>query len=403
MRVWLLSLIFIVAPSVLLAATDGIYQLTEVTSSAIWDGTDAVLPLAPTPDYDAVFGDDMFLTYNLPASFSDFTFSDEPYDKITVDTNGNVWFGYSGSAYSFSLPSAGKGPVISAWNDDLSSYVAGGVFIQHKTHPERVVVEWQTETYTDEGTSQLSNFEVILFADGKIRVDYKDFKAANAKDFGSGIAKDDGTHYLSLTSNYKKVHSLSGRLFQFAEIPQSRKQTLTVMFSGTVTSTPAAIACNTDCSAQFSPGTPITLQPAPSQYSPFTGWTNGACSGIGYCLLTLTADSSVTAVFDYDAAHQVKVTGRSTSYFPTMQAAYMALATGDAVNLWATTYSENLICNRPVGTIFRGGYDRNYTRISVKSGAERCSENQEWCRQGKWPATQIDSKITFVKVLRSIS
>lgn len=131
--------------SVTVAATDGIYQLSEV--SHIWDGTDAIFPATPTADHDALLGDDAVLTYTLPASFSDFTFYRQPYNQINVDTNGSIWFSNTSSTYAFSLGITGKGPVISPWNNDLSSYGYGGVFIQHKTDPERIVVEWQTETW----------------------------------------------------------------------------------------------------------------------------------------------------------------------------------------------------------------------------------------------------------------
>lgn len=325
------------------AATDGIYQLSEVTSSVTWDGTDAVLPQAPTPDYDAVFGDDTFLTYNLPASFSGFTFYRQPYSQITFDTNGNIWFGYSGYTYSFSLSSAGKGPVISAWNNDLSSYAAGGVFIQHKTNPERVVIEWQAETFTDEGSALLNHFEVVLFPDGKIRIGYNSFSAANAKDYGSGISKDDGTHYLSVTSNYENVPSLSGRYFQFADVSQASSSNLSVVFSG-----------------PFPTGTQITLHAEPSQYSLFTGWTNGVCSGTADCPLALNSDTSVMAVFDYDAAHQVQVSGGLTAYYSTVQAAYDAAAHASTIKLWATNYSESLHYSRPITVTLKGGYDSGY-------------------------------------------
>ena len=367
MRDLLSFLLILLTSSLSIAATDGIYQLTEVTSSATWDGTDAVIPQTPTADYDAVVGDDAFLTYTLPASFAGFTFYRLPYSQITVDTNGTIWFGYVGSAYSFSLPAAGKGPVISAWNNDLSSYVAGGVFIQHKTNPERVVIEWQAETYSDEGSILLNNFEAVLFPDGKIRIDYKDFSAANAKDFGSGISKDDGTHYLSVTTEYGNAHSLSGRYFQFADASQPTNSTLSVAFSGTgsgtVTSTPAGIACNTNCNAQFSTGTPVTLHPAASPYSLFTGWTFGVCNGAGDCLLNLNADTTVTAVFDYDAARQVQVSGGSTSYYSSIQSAYSAAADTSTIKLWATNYSESLDCNRPISIILKGGYDSDYSSI----------------------------------------
>ena len=365
MRILLLSICFLVVPGLLFAATDGIYQVSEV--AATWDGTDAVLPQNPTADYDAVLGDDASLTYTLPASFSGFTFYRQSYSQITVDTNGNIWFGYSGSAYSFSLPSAGKGPVISAWNNDLSSYVAGGIFIQHKTNPERVVIEWQAETYTDEGNLLLNNFEAVLFPDGKVRIDYKEFPAVNAKDFGSGISKDDGIHYLSVTSVYGTAFYLAARSFQFRDVFQVPSGNLNVIFSGTgqgtVTSNPPVIACNSTCATSFPTGEQITLHGEPSMYSLFTGWTNGVCSGTVDCLLTLNADTSVTAVFAYDAAHQVQVSGGSSGYYSSIQAAYNAVADESTLKLWATEYNESLTCNRPISVTLEGGYNSGYTSI----------------------------------------
>lgn len=365
MRILLLSMFFIIVPGLLFAATDGIYQVSEVT--AVWEGTDAVLPSNPSADYDAVFGDDVSLTYTLPASFSGFTFYRQPYSQITVDTNGNIWFGYFGSAYAFSLPSTGNGPVISAWNNDLSSYAAGGVFIQHKTNPERVVIEWQAETYIDEGSILLNNFDAVLFPDGKVRIDYRDFQAANAKDFGSGISKDDGAHYLSVTSNYGNAYSLAGRSFQFSDVSQGPTNRLDVFFfgtgQGTVTSTPPVIACNSNCTTTFPTGEQITLHGEPSMYSLFSGWTNGICHGKTDCLLTLNADTSVTADFAYDAAHQVQVNGGSSGYYSSIQAAYNAVADNTAIKLWATDYNESLTCNRPVSVTLEGGYNSGYTSI----------------------------------------
>ena len=58
--------------------------------------------------------------------------------------------------------------MIAAWNDDLSSLYNGGVFIQDLTSPERVVIEWQTETLADGGNFLPNNFKVVLFEDGDI-------------------------------------------------------------------------------------------------------------------------------------------------------------------------------------------------------------------------------------------
>ena len=342
--------------------TDGIYQLSEVSS--VWDGTDAIFPAAPTADYDALLGDDTVLTYTLPASFSGFTFYRQPYTQINVDTNGSLWFSNTSSTYAFSLGITGKGPVISPWNNDLSSYGYGGVFIQHKTNPERVVIEWQTETYTDEGSFLPNNFEAVLFPDGTIRFDYQTFSAANAADFGSGISQDDGTHYLSLTSSYGNAQTLGGKSFRFIDVSLLPNYTLSLLFngtgSGTVISDPTGIACNTNCSASFPEGTTVTLRQTP-YYSLFDGWSNGSCSGTGDCLLTINANSSITANFTYDTAHQVQ--SDDGSYYSTIQAAYNVIADSSIIKLWAATYTESLTCNRPITTTLKGGYDSGYTSI----------------------------------------
>ncbi|NJD91196.1 MAG: PKD domain-containing protein [Geobacter sp.] len=206
------------------AATDGFYNLTEVTTT--WDGTDASRTKPPTPappgsshqlDYDYTYGDESSITYSLPWSFS---FYGIPYSTITADTNGNIWFNATGSAHSFNLANTGRGPVIAAWNNDLSSYYYGGVFIQHKSSPERVVIEWQTETYTEEGFSRPNNFAVVIFPNGTIRYDYKAFGSLSPGDFGSGISRSNGSSYLSLTGTYGNAYDLAGRSFQIAESEQ---------------------------------------------------------------------------------------------------------------------------------------------------------------------------------------
>ncbi|GFE56720.1 hypothetical protein [Geobacter sp. AOG1] len=190
------------------AATDGFYQLSETT--AAWDGTDESRTKAPTPDYNYTYGDESSVTYSLPWVF---TFYGQSYGAITADTNGNVWFTAAGSAHSFNLTTTGRGPVIAAWNNDLSSYFYGGVFVQHKTNPERVVVEWQTETYTEQGYYRPNTFEVVIFQNGTVRFDYKSFTTAYGKDFESGISKGDGSTPLNITANYGNVSSLAGRSF----------------------------------------------------------------------------------------------------------------------------------------------------------------------------------------------
>lgn len=211
----LLLLVALILPfSYASAATDGFYNLSEATPS--WDGTDANRTKAPNADYDYTYGDEESVTYMLPWAF---TFYGQPYSAITADTNGNIWFTSTTSIHSFDLSATGRGPVIAAWNNDLSSYFYGGVFIQHKTNPERVVIEWQTETYSEEGFFKTNTFETVLYQDGAIIIDYNAFNSDGSQDFGSGISRGNGINSINLSSAYgnNKVSSLAGHSFRISE------------------------------------------------------------------------------------------------------------------------------------------------------------------------------------------
>ncbi len=72
--------------------------------------------------------------------------------------------------------------------------------------------------------------------------------------------------------------------------------------SGTVTSAPAGIACGTTCSAAFPAGSSVTLTAAPAAGAAFAGWSGAGCSGTGTCVVTMSADQSVTATFNLTTA-----------------------------------------------------------------------------------------------------
>lgn len=66
--------------------------------------------------------------------------------------------------------------------------------------------------------------------------------------------------------------------------------------TGTVTSVPSGISCGSMCSAAFGSGAVVTLIATPSAGNVFAGWS-GACAGTGSCVVTVNADTSVTASF----------------------------------------------------------------------------------------------------------
>ena len=82
--------------------------------------------------------------------------------------------------------------------------------------------------------------------------------------------------------------------------PQALVQTLTVAKSGagsgTVSSSPAGIACGTTCAASFATGAAVTLSASAAAGSVFSGWS-GACTGTGTCAVTMDSAKDVAAAF----------------------------------------------------------------------------------------------------------
>src|SRR5262249_39735853 len=66
--------------------------------------------------------------------------------------------------------------------------------------------------------------------------------------------------------------------------------------SGTVTSSPAGITCGSICTANYAGGQQVTLTASASAGSAFAGW-GGACAGAGPCVVTMSANTAVTATF----------------------------------------------------------------------------------------------------------
>jgi hypothetical protein len=140
--------------------------------------------------------------------------------------------------------------------------------------------------------------------------------------------------------------------------------TITLSFlgtgSGTVTSNPTGIQCNTGCSGNFNAYFPVLLSPAPASYMIFTGW-GGVCSGTGLCTIHLTGDVSVTATFE-DLGRSVYVPGGppGSGYYRTLQEAYNGAPTGATIKAWDISYVEDLECGQDKGVAIMGGYDTGY-------------------------------------------
>jgi len=91
-----------------------------------------------------------------------------------------------------------------------------------------------------------------------------------------------------------------------ASKPKQVMLTMAVAGNGSVTSTPAGIACPTTCSAAFPSGTLVTLLAAAGSGSSFAGWS-GDCAGTGACVLLADRMNSVSATFAVVASYPVAV------------------------------------------------------------------------------------------------
>jgi uncharacterized delta-60 repeat protein len=67
--------------------------------------------------------------------------------------------------------------------------------------------------------------------------------------------------------------------------------------AGTVSSSPAGIACGAACAALMDDGSQVALSASPAAGSAFAGWSGGGCGGISSCTLTMDSDRTVTATF----------------------------------------------------------------------------------------------------------
>lgn len=101
-----------------------------------------------------------------------------------------------------------------------------------------------------------------------------------------------GTGPCSVTMNSSKtVTATFSKLINLTVVKGSTGE-------GTVSG--ADISCGTGCTTQTSsypPGTQVTLSAASLNCSTFSGWSGGGCSGTGACVVTLNADTTVTANF----------------------------------------------------------------------------------------------------------
>jgi C1A family cysteine protease len=123
--------------------------------------------------------------------------------------------------------------------------------------------------------------------------------------YSSKATASSGQSYMSCDgTSWDDMTSLATNANVCLKIFAEATPALTAMKSGTgigtVISSPSGIDCDITCTSQSAPffeGTPVTITATPDPDSVFGGWTGSGCSGTGDCVVTITADTTVTATF----------------------------------------------------------------------------------------------------------
>lgn len=123
------------------------------------------------------------------------------------------------------------------------------------------------------------------------------FEGATDRTF-SGLSPGAYTFYVKAKDQAGNEESTpASRAFTVAAPTITLTVTKAGSAGGTVTSSPAGISCGGSCTMGVASGTAVTLTASPAAGASFREW-RGACSGTSAtCILSLSGDTSVTAVF----------------------------------------------------------------------------------------------------------
>ena len=130
--------------------------------------------------------------------------------------------------------------------------------------------------------------------------------------------------------------------------------------SGTVSSTPQGMVCNSGCSSPFFPGDIVSLAAAPAMYSHFTGWS-GICAGTGVCTFAMNDNASVTATFNLDIEHSVRIDTPQQKYFSSITGACIDPLVPTEIKVWGIDFTGDIILDYDRRITLRGGYNGDYT------------------------------------------
>jgi hypothetical protein len=132
--------------------------------------------------------------------------------------------------------------------------------------------------------------------------------------------------------------------------------------SGTVTSSPAGIACGSNCSTTLNSGTPVTLTPAAAIGSTFAGWNDSNCGSFN-----ITANTTCSATFNLipPATYTLTVTKVGTGS-GTVTSAPAGINCGtDCAEVYNSGAAVTLMATANPGSVFAGWNSSNCGSITI--------------------------------------
>jgi len=128
--------------------------------------------------------------------------------------------------------------------------------------------------------------------------------------------------------------------------------------SGTITSSPAGISCDSSCSAKFALGQPLNIHATPGIGSMFLGWTGCDSTSNIICSITMYEDKNVAA--NFKAAPMAKI---DTSEFSSLQLAYDDQTTNSdsVIKLLEGDHAAGFTAGRDITVTLEGGYNAYYS------------------------------------------
>ncbi|MBF0559190.1 MAG: C10 family peptidase [Nitrospirae bacterium] len=170
---------------------------------------------------------------------------------------------------------------------------------------------------------------------------------------------DDG--YYDITNNWVADYTwtINGQELVIGIQPTTYTLTVANFGSGSVTADKGSLtASGTTETGTYYGGTKVTLTATPAAGDTFTGW-GGACSGTGTCVLSIAANTSVTATFASANTSSYSISGTVTSSGTALSGVSVALS-GTKALITTTDSSGNYS--------FTGLANGSYTVVASKAG-----------------------------------